>query len=101
MTKCFSCAEENAFESLFCKQCGRCLLSPDPERIQQSVHVRIESPIKPEIIGFYDGLIVKNSIAANLERSAQPATPIIVAGFLLLNILIILLVAKIVLALTG
>jgi hypothetical protein len=101
MTKCLSCAEENAFESLFCKHCGRCLLSPDPEKVQWSTSRPIEPQITPELVQLYDGLIARNAIAANLERSSPPATSVIVGGFLLLNVLVILLVAQLVLYLTG
>src|SRR5688500_15739780 len=54
MTKCPDCAEENINESLFCKNCGRCLLAPDPERGQRSIATHTEYHETHESIEFYD-----------------------------------------------
>jgi hypothetical protein len=100
MRKCPDCAEENISESLFCKHCGRCLLTPDPEKIQWSIATHTEHHKTREGIDLYDGHIIKNSRVARLVvRSHQTVPPVIGGWLLLLNILVVIFVAEIVMSL--
>ena len=98
MTKCPDCAKENMFESLFCKDCGRCLLAPDPQKVQWATVTQPEQRKMPEALDIYDGEIVRNSKLAWLEPSHLTVAPVIL---LLLNILVVLLVAKLIMYITS
>ena len=100
MTKCPECAEENIFESLFCKHCGRCLLAPDPEKVLWSTATYPEQPKIHKDIDFSDDQIVKDSRVARLKTSWQAVPPVIGGWLLVLNVLVIIFVAEIVMYLT-
>jgi hypothetical protein len=96
MRKCPDCAEENIYESLFCKHCGRCLLAPDPEVVKWSLATHTEHHITPEGIDFHDGHLVKKSRPATL-RIRRPTEPSVIGGWLLLlNLLVFTLMSYIV-----
>ena len=95
MKKCPDCAVENLNESLFCKYCGRCLLVPDPEKVQRSTVTNIEQHKIFEGIDFYEGHIVKSSGAARLEPRHQTEPSIVGRWLLLLNFLVFILVSVI------
>ena len=99
MRKCPDCAEENLFESLFCKHCGRCLLAPDPIKGQRLTATHIEHPKTPEVIDFFDGHIVKNSSFARLK--IRHRTGLSVYGILLLNLLVVILMSEIIVILMS
>jgi hypothetical protein len=95
MIKCPDCAEENINESLFCKHCGRCLLAPDPERVQWSTAIHIEDYKTDEGIDFHDGHIVKNSSVAR-QKGRQQTAPVGIGGWILvLNLLVFILISEI------
>ena len=96
MRKCPDCAEENTFESLFCKHCGRCLLAPNPEAAQLSTATPIEHHKADEGIDFYDGHIVRNSGVARPKRRHRTKPAVIEAWLLLLNLLVFILMAYII-----
>ena len=96
MRKCPDCAEENTSEILFCKHCGRCLLTPDPVESQWSAATQIELPITPEGIDFHDVAIVKKSRAYTLKRKPQMAPSMIGGLVLLLNLIAFILMLEIV-----
>ena len=95
MIKCPDCAEETINESLFCKQCGRCLLAPDPEKGQWSTATHTEDYITYEGIDINDGHIVKNSGVARLKRRQRTAPAVIQRWLLLLNLLVLVLMSQI------
>src|SRR5688572_30964118 len=97
MRKCPDCAEENINESLFCKHCGRCLLAPDPEKVQWSraTHIEIEHHKTHETIDFYNGHIVKNSRVAGPKRTQQTSPAVLERWLLLLNMLVLILMSGI------
>jgi len=95
MRKCPGCAEENIFESLFCKHCGRCLLTPDPEVVKWSIAMHTEHYITPEGIEFYDGHPVKKSRVASLKRRPRTAPSVTEGWLLLLNSLVFFLMFEI------
>jgi hypothetical protein len=97
MRTCPGCAEENTYESLFCKHCGRCLLAPDPEEIRWSTAIYTE-PAKtptPEGIDFDALQIVKNSRVTWLQPRQQTAPVVFARRLLLLNLLAFLLIIEI------
>ena len=97
MRKCPDCAEENIYESLFCKHCGHCLLTPDPEEVRWSA-VTYTEPTKtptPEGIDFDAIQIVKNSRVAWLQPRQQTAPAVFARRLLLLNLLAFLLIIEI------
>ena len=96
MKKCPDCAEENMNESLFCKNCGRCLLAPDPEQVQRSIATQIEQPQTHESIEFDEGHIVKNLGALRLRRKHQIPPSILQGWLLILNLLVFILMSEIV-----
>jgi len=96
MRKCPDCAEENINESLFCKQCGHCLLSPDPEEVPWSTATHTEGYKIPESIEFYDVQIIKKSGVASLKRRHWTAPSVIEGFLLLLNLLVLFLMFEIV-----
>ena len=98
MRKCPDCAEENIYESLFCKHCGRCLLAPDPEEVRWSIATPYTEPAKtptPEGINFDDIQIVKNSRVAWLQPRQKTAPAVFAWRLLLLNLLAFLLIIEI------
>ena len=96
MIKCPDCAEENIYESLFCKHCGRCLLAPDPEVVRWSIATTYTEPAKtPEGIDFDAVQIVKNSRVAWLQPRQKIAPAIFARRLLLLNLLAFLLIIEI------
>ena len=96
MRKCPGCAEENIYESLFCKHCGRCLLAPDPEEVRWSIATTYTEPAKtPEGIDFDALQIVKNSRVAWLQPRQQTAPAVFARRLLLLNLLAFLLIIEI------
>ena len=98
MTNCPDCTQENMFESLFCKHCGRCLLAPDPQKIQWATVTQTEQRKMPDALDIYNGAMVKNLKLARLEPSQLTVAPVIL---LLLNILVVLLVAKLIMYITS
>jgi hypothetical protein len=98
MRKCPGCAEENIYESLFCKHCGRCLLAPDPEEVRWSIATAAYTePAKTsEGIDFDAIQIVKNSRVAWLQPRQQTAPAVFARRLLLLNLLAFLLIIEIV-----
>jgi hypothetical protein len=96
MSKCPDCAEENINESLFCKHCGRCLLAPDPEKVQRSTVTHIEHHKIHEGVYLYDGQTENNSRVVRLERSHHTVPPVIVGWLLFLSTLVVIFVADIV-----
>ena len=96
MRKCPDCAEENIYESLFCKHCGRCLLAPDPEEVRWSSIATYTEPAKtPQGINFDDVQIVKNSRVAWLQPRQKTAPAVFAWRLLLLNLLAFLLIIEI------
>jgi hypothetical protein len=100
MIKCPDCAEENIYESLFCKHCGRCLLAPDPEKVHWWTVTYTDQPKIHEEIDFSDSQIVTDSRTARLKPSYQAVPPVIGGWLLVLNVLVIIFVAEIVMYLT-
>ena len=96
MRKCPDCAEENIFESLFCKHCGRCLLAPDPEKIQWSTAMHVEHHKTHEGIDLDDGHIVKDSRVASLKPRQRTGPTVIERWLVLLNLLVFILMSEIV-----
>ena len=124
MRKCPDCAEENIIESLFCKRCGRCLLPPDPIKIdlpnsrspdaeppvvQEELQLRIQrsavTPIEhlktPEGIDFSDSLILKKSGAAREKRRRLPGLSVYRKPLMLLNLLVVILITHIIVTLMS
>ena len=95
MRKCPDCAEENTNEILFCKHCGRCLLSPDPEKIQQLTAPQTEHYQTLESLDVYDGAIVTKTRPLRLRRH-ETQLFVILGWIFILNLLIIILVSGIV-----
>lgn len=95
MRKCPDCAEENINESLFCKQCGRCLLSPDPEEGPRSTVTHREDHTTREGIDFHEGDIVKKSRVASLRIRQHTVPSVIGEWILFLNLLVFFLLAEI------
>jgi hypothetical protein len=96
MRKCPDCAEENIYESLFCKHCGRCLLAPDPEEVQRSIVTQIEHHKTHEGIDFGDGPMVKNSGVLRFKGRHQIPPSVIQVWLVLLNLLVFILMSEIV-----
>ena len=96
MRKCPDCADENNLESLFCKQCGRCLLAPDPERVQWSIASYTEVPKAPEHIDFFEAPIETIPIVTLLKRRFQLEPSLTTTWLLLLNLLVLILMYEIV-----
>jgi hypothetical protein len=124
MRKCPDCAEENINESLFCKRCGRCLLPPDPTKIdlsnsrspgagplvvreelelwvQRSAATHIEHHKTPEGIDFFDSLIVKNSGAVRLKRRRRAGLSVYREPLMLLTLLVVILISHIIVILMS
>ena len=96
MRKCPDCAEENINESLFCKHCGHCLLSPDPEVRQWSTAMHTEHHETREGIDFHVGHIANKSRVYTLKRRHQAEPSVTMGWLLLLNLLVFVLMAEIV-----
>jgi|SRR5215217_4089260 len=96
MRKCPNCAEENVNESLFCKQCGRCLLAPNPKEFQRSTTMHTKPYETPEGIAFYDAHRVEKSSVLRLKRSHQTEPSVIVGWIMLLNLVVFVLMSQIV-----
>jgi hypothetical protein len=95
MRKCPNCAEENISESLFCKHCGRCLLAPEPEKLQLSIAMQTGHHETGAGIEFCDGPMEENSRVARLKRR-HPTAPSVIGGrILLLNLLVLVLLSYI------
>ena len=124
MRKCPDCAEENINENLFCKRCGRCLLPPDPIKIdlpnsrspdagppivgeelqlwiQRSAVTHIEDHKTPEGIDFSDSLLVRKSEAAILKRRRLPGLSVYRKPLMLLNLLVVILITHIIVTLMS
>ena len=96
MRKCPDCAEVNINESLFCKQCGRCLLAPNPEEIQWIIPTPTKYHKTREGIEFYERHIVKKSRVASLQRRHLTAPSVKEGWLLLLNLLVFIVLFEIV-----
>ncbi len=119
MRKCPDCAEENMNESLFCKRCGRCLLPPDPIKIdlsnsqspgaeplvvreelqllvQRSEATHIERHKTPEGIDSFDSLILKKSGATREKRRRLAGLLVYRKPLMLLNLLVVILITHII-----
>ena len=124
MRKCPDCAEENISESLFCKRCGRCLLPPDPIKIdlsnsqspgaeplvvreevqllvQRSEVTHIEHNKTPEGIDFFDSLILKKSGATREKRRRLAGLSVYRKPLMLLNLLVVILITHIIVTLMS
>lgn len=124
MRKCPDCAEENINESLFCKRCGRCLLPPDPIKIdlsnsqspgagppvvreelqlwiQRSATTHIEHDKTSEGIDFSDNLLVRKSEAAMLKRRRRTGLSVYRKPLMLLNLLVVILITHIIVTLMS
>jgi len=124
MRKCPDCAEENINESLFCKHCGRCLLPPDPIkidlsnsrspgavplvvpeelqlRIQRSAVTHLEHHETPKGIDSFDSLVLKKSGATREKRRRQPGHSVYRKPLMLLNLLIVILITHIIVTLMS
>ena len=124
MRKCPDCAEENINESLFCKRCGRCLLPPDPIKIdlsnsrspdtgppvvqeevqllvQRSTATHIEHHKTPEGIEFSDSLILKKSGTTREKRRRLPGLSVYRKPLMLLNLLVVILITHIIVTLMS
>ena len=124
MRKCPDCAEENINENLFCKRCGRCLLPPDPIKIdlsnsqspdadplvvpkevqlwvQRSAATHIEHHKTPEGIDFSDSLLVRKSEAAIEKRRRLPGLSVYRKPLMLLNLLVVILITHIIVTLMS
>jgi hypothetical protein len=96
MRKCPDCTEENITESLFCKHCGRCLLTPEPQLVQLTTTAHTEHPETPETIHSDDHTIAKKPAVYGLKRRHQ-TRPAVTEGWLLLtNSLVFILMFEIV-----
>jgi len=101
MRKCPNCAEENNFESLFCKQCGHCLLAPDPERIQWSIThpqepiLPPEPPKTPERMVFIEDTIANLPIITKPKRRFQIEPSVAISWLLVLNVLVLIIMYEI------
>ena len=95
MRKCPNCAKENINESLFCENCGRCLLVPDPAEGQWATATHTEHYEIPEGIPFYDGHRIKTS-GVGWPMRRHPTRPSVIVGWLLLlNLLVCFLMSEI------
>jgi hypothetical protein len=95
MRICPDCAEENINENLFCQHCGRCLLSPDPEKLQPLTAAQTEHFQTPEDISVYDASIAEKTRPLKLKRH-EPELSVILGWLFILNLLIIILISGIV-----
>ena len=95
MRKCPNCAEENVYESLFCKHCGFCLLPPEPERVRWSIATHTEHHQTHEGIDLDVRQIVESSRVANLKRRRRAVPSVFGVGIILLNVIVIILVSQI------
>lgn len=95
MRKCPNCAEQNINENLFCKNCGRCLLTPDPEEVKQLTAMYTEHHKTREGIDFYDHHRIKKSRVYTLKRRHQTAPSVIQGRLLLVNLLVLVLMSQI------
>ena len=96
MRKCPDCTEENINESLFCKHCGRCLLTPEPEMVRLATATHTEHHETPEAIVSDDRPIAKKTLVYSLKRRHQ-TRPAVTEGWLLLtNSLVLILMFEIV-----
>jgi hypothetical protein len=95
MRKCPDCAEENTNEILFCKRCGRCLLAPNPEKLQPLTATQTEHYQILEDIAVYDGSIETKTRPLRLRRQ-ETELSVILGWLFILNLLIIILVSGIV-----
>jgi len=95
MRKCSNCAEENINESLFCINCGRCLLTPNPEEVQQPMARPTAHYITPEGIDFYDAHRVKKWRYGEAKRRRQMEPSVILGWLLLLNLLVLIVMSEI------
>ena len=95
MRKCPNCAEENMYESLFCKHCGYCLLPPEPEKAHWSIVSHAEYDKSREGIDFDTGQIIENSRVASIKRRRRAAPSVFGVGIILLNVLVIILISQI------
>ncbi len=94
MRKCPNCAEENLYESLFCKHCGYCLLPPEPEKVHWSIAKHTEHPKTHKGIDLDVRQIVENSRVARLKRRRRAVPSVFGVGILLLNMLVIILISQ-------
>lgn len=124
MKKCPDCAEENINENLFCKRCGRCLLPPDPIKIdllnsrspdagspvvreelqlwiQRSAATHTEDHKTPDRIDFADSLLVRKSEAAILKRRRLPGFSVYRKPLMVLNLLVVILITHIIVTLMS
>lgn len=95
MRKCPNCADENNHETLFCKTCGRCLLSPDPEDVQSPLAIQVDPYQLPEGVEFYDRHKIRKPSVVWPTRKPQAQPSIITGWLLLLNLLALILVTQI------
>ena len=96
MRKCPDCAEENMNDSLFCKHCGRCLLTPEPEMVQLSTAAHTGHPETLKDITFADHPIAKKAMVYSLKRRHHPRPSVTQGWLLLMNSLIFILMFEIV-----
>lgn len=96
MRRCPDCAEENIFESLFCKHCGRCLLAPDPEVVKWAPATHTEQHTTLEGIDFHDADRVNKSRASTLKIKRPIETSVIGGWLLLMNLLVFTLISYII-----
>jgi hypothetical protein len=97
MKKCPNCAEENIFESLFCKHCGRCLLSPDPEVVKWSIATEIELHKTQDGLDFHEDHLAKKPVVVYSPKRRPQTRPAVIEGWLLLlNLLGFILMFEIV-----
>ena len=96
MRKCPDCTEEHMNESLFCKHCGRCLLTPDPQMVQLATAAHTEHHETREDIDSAAPHIAKKTVVYNLKRRHQ-TRPAVTEGWLLFtNSLVFILMFEIV-----
>lgn len=95
MRKCPNCAEENVYENLFCKHCGYCLLSPEPEKVHWSIAAHKEHHKTRESVDFDVRQIVENSRVVSLKRRRRIVPSVFGVGLILLNVLVIILISQI------
>jgi hypothetical protein len=83
---------------VFCENCGRCLLSSDPEKVEWVTAPPTDYHKTREGIEFYDRHRIKKSRAASLNRWHLTGRSVIVGWLMLLNLLVFILMSEI---LTG
>ena len=95
MRICPDCAEENINENLFCQHCGRCLLAPDPEKLQLLVATPTERFQRLEDFVVHDASTAEKTRPLKLKRH-EPELSVILGWLFILNLLIIILISGIV-----